>query len=117
MQYIPSRSTMSPSYQDGENISCKVCGCAAPNANFPADTLDIDNVHNIDSHGNQAAHIAARLNHVDCFKILIQNDARMGKKNFAGESFADINHSLFFEAANSCRVHFPLSRADPTRRS
>lgn len=84
------------SYQDGENIPCKVCGCATQDATFRTDTLDIDNVHDIDAFtGNQAAHIAARLNHVDCFKILIQNDACMGKKNFAGESFADIDHSLF----------------------
>lgn len=41
-------------------------------------------IHDIDDNGEQAAHIAARLNHIDCFKILIQHDARMGKKNFRG---------------------------------
>ncbi|KAL9180936.1 hypothetical protein ACHAXT_009741 [Thalassiosira profunda] len=42
------------------------------------------NVHQIDNKGDQAAHIAARLNHVECFKVLVEYDARMGRKNFSG---------------------------------
>jgi hypothetical protein len=41
-------------------------------------------IHVIDENGDQAAHIAARLNRVDCMKLLIEYDARMGRKNFSG---------------------------------
>lgn len=96
------------SYHDGENIACKVCGCATQNASFRTDTLDIDNIHDMYEGGNQAAHIAARLNHVDCFKILIQNDARMGKKNFAGESLlTSIIHCSLKQRANE-EIHFSV---------
>ena len=107
------------SFQDGENIPCKVCGCATQNASFQTDTLDIDNdnIHDIDKCGNQAAHIAARLNHIDCFKILIQNDAHMGKKNFAGESLviSIIQCSLKHRTNEDSTP--PLLRADPAWRS
>ena len=39
-------------------------------------------VHAIDSNGDQPAHIAARLNHVECMKVLIEYDAYLGRKNF-----------------------------------
>lgn len=42
------------------------------------------NIHELDKNGDQPAHIAARLNHVDCMKVLIEYDARMGRKNFCG---------------------------------
>ena len=34
--------------------------------------------------GDQPAHIAARLGHIDCLKVLIEYDAPMGRRNFAG---------------------------------
>jgi len=71
---------------DSESSTCKVCGSATQNATWhKTNSLYGDNIHGIDDKtGDQAAHISARLNHVGCFKILIQNHARMGKKNFAG---------------------------------
>ena len=39
-------------------------------------------IHAIDKDGNQGAHIAARLNRVDCMKVLIEYGAKMGRKNF-----------------------------------
>ena len=36
------------------------------------------NIHEQDDNGDQAAHIAARLNHIDCIKVLIEYDAQMG---------------------------------------
>ena len=39
-------------------------------------------IHAIDEDGNQGAHIAARLNRVDCMKVLIEYGANMGRKNF-----------------------------------
>jgi len=39
-------------------------------------------IHAIDSNGDQPAHIAARLNRVECMKILIEYDAYLGRKNF-----------------------------------
>jgi ankyrin repeat protein len=41
-------------------------------------------IHEIDKNGDQPAHIAARLNHVGCIKILIEYDVRMGRKNYCG---------------------------------
>ena len=41
-------------------------------------------IHDIDTNGDQPAHIAARLNHIDCIKLLIEYDARLGRKNFCG---------------------------------
>ena len=73
---------------EDESMTCKVCKSGAPNTRFhqlDADhLLDTDIIHDIDSYGNQAAHIAARLNHVNCFKKLIENDVSLGKKNFVG---------------------------------
>ncbi len=45
---------------------------------------DLRNIHGIDSNGDQPAHIAARLNRVDCLKVLIEYDARLGRKNYCG---------------------------------
>jgi len=42
------------------------------------------NIHEIDDNGDQPSHIAARLNHIECMKVLIEHDARMGRKNFCG---------------------------------
>eukprot|EP00970_Alexandrium_tamarense_P001898 scaffold247_cov189-Alexandrium_tamarense.AAC.3 len=39
-------------------------------------------VNRIDKNGDQPAHLAARLNRIECIKILIEHDARMGRKNF-----------------------------------
>ncbi|KAL7527131.1 hypothetical protein ACHAXR_001820, partial [Thalassiosira sp. AJA248-18] len=41
-------------------------------------------MHELDENGDQPSHIAARLNHVECIKFLIEYDARMGRKNFCG---------------------------------
>jgi ankyrin repeat protein len=38
----------------------------------------------IDSNGDQPDHIAARLNRIDCLKVLIEYDARLGRKNYFG---------------------------------
>ena len=45
---------------------------------------NLGNIHEIDEHGDQPAHIAARLNNVECIKVLIEYDVRMGRKNFCG---------------------------------
>ena len=42
------------------------------------------NIHEIDENGDQPSHIAARLNHVECIQVLIEHDARMGRKNYCG---------------------------------
>jgi len=42
------------------------------------------NIHEQDEKGDQPAHIAARLNHIDCIKVLVEYDAQMGWKNFSG---------------------------------
>ena len=76
-------------------FACRVCGCAAQNARCQHLHLDLENINIIDDLGNQATHIAARLNHVDCLKILIKHDAPMRRKNFAGESFTGID-GLFY---------------------
>lgn len=41
-------------------------------------------IHAIDSNGDQPAHIAARSNHVECMKVLIEYDAYLGRKNYNG---------------------------------
>lgn len=41
-------------------------------------------LHEIDSNGDQPAHIAARLNHMEVMKVLIEYDARLGRKNHCG---------------------------------
>lgn len=41
-------------------------------------------IHAINERGDQAAHVAARLNRIDCMKLLIEYDAKMGRKNFNG---------------------------------
>ncbi len=66
---------------------CFVCGSDTPNicaSNVFIPDENLDNIHDIDNHGNQPTHIAAKLNHVDCFKVLIASDARMGRKNYCG---------------------------------
>lgn len=40
------------------------------------------NIHAIDENGDQAAHLAARLNRIGCMQVLIEFDAKMGRKNF-----------------------------------
>jgi ankyrin repeat protein len=42
------------------------------------------NIHEIDENGDQPSRIAARLNHVECTKALIEYDAHMGRKNYCG---------------------------------
>lgn len=42
------------------------------------------NIHEVDKNGDQAGHIAARRNHEECMKVLIEYDARMGRKNYCG---------------------------------
>lgn len=39
-------------------------------------------IHAIDENGDQAAHLASRLNHIECMKILISYDAKIGRKNW-----------------------------------
>jgi hypothetical protein len=63
-----------------------VCWSAAAHANASGVFIrheDLSNINDIDHRGDQAAHIAARLGHLDCIKLLIKHDARMGRKNFA----------------------------------
>lgn len=47
---------------------------------------DLCDIHEIDKNGDQPAHIAARLNHVECIIILMEYDARFGRKNFSGRT-------------------------------
>lgn len=42
------------------------------------------NINEIDDNGDQPSHLAARLNNIECIKVLIEFDARMGRKNFCG---------------------------------
>ena len=39
-------------------------------------------IHAIDNRGDQPAHLAARLNRIECIKVLIEYGAKMGRKNF-----------------------------------
>ena len=41
-------------------------------------------LHVQDSRGDQPTHIAARLGHSNCMRVLIEFDARMGRRNWAG---------------------------------
>lgn len=41
-------------------------------------------INGVNQHGDQPAHIAARLNRSDCMKILIINHAEMNRKNYNG---------------------------------
>ena len=43
-----------------------------------------DAVHNQDDEGNQAAHLAVKSGSIECMKILIEYDAKMGRRNFDG---------------------------------
>jgi hypothetical protein len=101
---------MSSHDDDDDRFACKVCRSTTKNASFHQlhadNALDIDNIHDIDSSGNQAAHIAAQLNHVDCFKVLIQHDARMGKKNFEGKLLL-----LLLSIDCSGRISDPMKRS------
>ncbi|KAL3804333.1 hypothetical protein HJC23_011261 [Cyclotella cryptica] len=48
-------------------------------------TQHLVDINQIDEQtGDQAAHLAARLNRVECMKLLIEYDGRMGRKNFNG---------------------------------
>eukprot|EP00956_Cyclotella_meneghiniana_P022215 scaffold41685_cov73-Cyclotella_meneghiniana.AAC.1 len=39
-------------------------------------------IHTIDNRGDQPAHLAARLNRIECIKVLIEYGAKIGRKNF-----------------------------------
>ena len=48
--------------------------------------LHLEYLHQQDENGDQPAHIAARLGHVDCMKVLVEYDAKMGRQNFIGRT-------------------------------
>ena len=46
----------------------------------------LEYLHEQDENGDQPAHIAARLGHLECMKVLVEYDAKMGKLNFIGRT-------------------------------